>query len=69
MCVPGKICHPVLTFGNRGIYHNDWTAVTKHRTPWILGTVELPALDDDNWEPYNTNEDWSQAYDLAEEMP
>ena len=22
-------------FGNRGIYHNGWTAVTKHRTPWL----------------------------------
>ena len=21
-------------FGNRGIYHKGWTAVTKHRTPW-----------------------------------
>ena len=21
-------------FGNRGIYHQGWTAVTKHRTPW-----------------------------------
>jgi arylsulfatase A-like enzyme len=23
-------------FGNRGIYHKGWTAVTKHGTPWIL---------------------------------
>ena len=23
-------------FGNRGIYHKGWTAVTKHRTPWVL---------------------------------
>ena len=23
-------------FGNRGIYHQGWTAVTKHKTPWIL---------------------------------
>ena len=22
--------------GNRGIYHKGWTAVTRHRTPWIL---------------------------------
>ena len=23
-------------FGNRGIYHKGWSAVTKHRTPWDL---------------------------------
>jgi arylsulfatase len=56
-------------FGNRGIYHNGWTAVTKHRTPWLLGAIELPAFDDDNWELYNTTEDWAQANDLSKENP
>ena len=56
-------------FGNRGIYHNGWTAVTKHRTPWLLGAVELPDFDDDNWELYNTDEDWAQANDLSQEHP
>ena len=23
-------------FGNRGIYHQGWTAVTRHTTPWVL---------------------------------
>ena len=23
-------------FGNRGIYHKGWSAVTKHRTPWVM---------------------------------
>ena len=23
-------------FGNRGIYHKGWTAVTRHKTPWLL---------------------------------
>jgi arylsulfatase len=23
-------------FGNRGIYYKGWSAITKHRTPWIL---------------------------------
>ena len=23
-------------FGNRGVYHKGWTAVTKHRTPWLV---------------------------------
>jgi arylsulfatase len=56
-------------FGNRGIYHKGWTAVTKHRTPWETGTAKLPAFDDDVWELYDTNTDWSQAKDLAKENP
>ncbi len=57
-------------FGNRGIYHNGWTAVTKHRTPWETGVgVQMPAFDDDVWELYDTNTDWSQSKDLAKEMP
>ncbi|MGH8014063.1 MAG: arylsulfatase, partial [Candidatus Binataceae bacterium] len=35
--------------GNRGIYHKGWTAVTRHRTPWLTGAVQLPAFDDDVW--------------------
>ena len=26
-------------FGNRGLYHRGWTAVTKHRTPWELAAA------------------------------
>jgi arylsulfatase len=55
--------------GNRGIYHNGWTAVTKHRTPWETGAAKLPAFDDDNWELYDTNTDWTQSKDLAKENP
>ena len=53
--------------GNRGVYHQGWTAVTKHATPWVAGG-ELPAFDDDVWELY-APEDWTQARDLAAEMP
>jgi arylsulfatase A-like enzyme len=56
-------------FGNRGIYHKGWTAVTKHATPWILLGQEKPAFDDDVWELYDTGEDWSQARDLSAEHP
>ncbi len=42
-------------FGNRGIYHKGWTAVTKHRTPWETGAdFKTPAFDDDVWELYDT---------------
>jgi arylsulfatase len=54
-------------FGNRGIYHKGWTAVTKHSTPWIKDN--LPAFDDDTWELYDTTKDWSQAKDLSKQMP
>lgn len=56
-------------FGNRGIYHKGWTAVTKHRTPWETGTVQTIAFDDDVWELYDTSNDWTQARDLAKEQP
>lgn len=55
-------------FGNRGIYHKGWTAVTRHRTPWLM-TEQAPPFDDDNWELYDTTKDWSQAHDLAKQMP
>ena len=55
-------------FGNRGIYHRGWTAVTRHRTPWIV-TGKTPPFDDDVWELYDTNKDWTQAHDLAKQMP
>jgi Concanavalin A-like lectin/glucanases superfamily len=56
-------------FGNRGIYSNGWTAVTKHRTPWETGMVKLPKFTEDKWELYNTNDDFSQSQDLAAKYP
>jgi arylsulfatase len=56
-------------FGNRGIYHRGWSAVTKHRTPWqTTGDVGI-AFDDDVWELYDGETDWTQARDLATENP
>ena len=54
-------------FCNRGIYHQGWTAVTRHSTPWVVGT-ELPAFDEDVWELYGPD-DWTQAHDLASKQP
>ena len=51
-------------FGNYGIFHKGWTSVTKHRTRSETGQVKVAGLDD-NWELYNTDEDWSQAKDLV----
>ncbi len=55
-------------FCNRGIYHKGWTAVTRHSTPWDT-SKPLPAFDEDVWELYDTNKDWSQSKDLAKEYP
>jgi arylsulfatase len=52
--------------GNRGIYHQGWTACTKHRTPWKAETP--PAFDDDVWELY-APDDWTQAHNLVAEDP
>src|SRR5713226_5375983 len=54
-------------FGNRGIYHKGWTAVTRHSTPWVV-TASLPVYDEDVWELYGPN-DWSQAHNIAKENP
>ena len=54
-------------FCNRGIYHKGWTAVTRHGVPWI-GAYKR-AFDEDVWELYDTNIDWTQSKDLAKENP
>jgi arylsulfatase A-like enzyme len=56
-------------FCNRGIYHKGWSAVTKHRTPWEMASAVMPAFDDDVWELYDGNTDWTQSKDLSKENP
>jgi arylsulfatase len=53
-------------FVNRGIYHQGWTAVTRHSIPWVL--AESPPIEDDVWELYAAD-DWTQAHNLAGEQP
>lgn len=54
-------------FGNRAIYHEGWVAGTRHSIPWVM--AQLPPLDQDVWELYNVNEDFSQANNLAASNP
>jgi arylsulfatase A-like enzyme len=54
-------------FVNRGIYHEGWSAVTRHSIPWDP-TSPLPAFDDDVWELY-APDDWTQARNVASEQP
>ncbi|MGK6310764.1 sulfatase-like hydrolase/transferase [Variovorax sp. DT-64] len=54
-------------FCNRGIYHKGWSAVTKHRTPWVMLGQKTAAFDDDVWELYDGSKDWTQAKDLSKD--
>ena len=53
-------------FVNRGIYHQGWTACTRHTTPWVIAPT--PPIDDDVWELYGPD-DWTQARNVAGENP
>lgn len=54
-------------FGNRAIYNNGWLARVVHRAPW-RDDVEN-TLQDDVWELYNVEEDFSLTNNLAAENP
>jgi len=58
---------------SRGIYHDGWFACTfGPRTPWLPGLPEGImewSPEDDVWELYNIEKDWSQANDLATVHP
>lgn len=59
--------------GSRAIYHDGWMASAfGPRTPWLQGLppgIQEWTPDNDTWELYNLDEDWTQANDLATEMP
>ena len=55
-------------FGNRAVYHEGWVAGCRHgRLPWETGASA--SFDDENWELYNVERDFSQANDLAQREP
>jgi arylsulfatase len=53
--------------GNRAIYHNGWFAATIHKAPWEAQPRR--PLQEDVWELYNVNEDFSLANNLADKNP
>ncbi len=56
-------------FGNSGVYHDGWFAsTTPVRLPWSGVGTAMDVLTT-KWELYNIDEDFSQADDLAAEMP
>ncbi len=54
-------------FGNRAIYHDGWVAATRHSIPWLV--APLPPFDQDRWELYNVDVDFSEANNLAAQNP
>ncbi|MBL7874459.1 MAG: arylsulfatase [Cyclobacteriaceae bacterium] len=59
--------------GSRGLYHDGWFASAFGlRIPWQPGLPPKAATwnpEEDTWELYNIEKDWSQANDLAKQMP
>jgi len=54
--------------GNRALYHDGWMASCRHgRLPWV--TKGSADFDEDVWELYNIEEDFSQSEDLAAQYP
>ncbi len=54
-------------FGNRAIYREGWLARVIHKEPW--GREPLATLENDTWELYNTEKDFSLVNDLAAKQP
>ncbi len=54
-------------FGNRAMYSDGWYARTIHRPAWQQKPSNT--LDKDNWELYNSNEDFSLSTDVASQNP
>lgn len=69
----GKKTQYFEIMGSRAIYHDGWLASARGpRLPWVPGAPEGIATwtpDNDQWELYHLDEDWSQANDLAETHP
>ena len=59
--------------GSRSIYADGWLAsATGPRLPWVPGAppgIATWTPDQDPWELYHLDEDWSQAHDLASRHP
>ncbi|WP_107668860.1 arylsulfatase [Cyanothece sp. BG0011] len=54
--------------GNQGIYHDGWMASALNSIPWDPNPSGKDLLHLD-WELYHIDEDFTQAVDVAEEMP
>lgn len=57
--------------GHRAVYHRGWLASAHHGgVPWTVGLPGEPRdFDDDRWELFDLENDFSQSVDLADEHP
>ena len=54
-------------FSNRAIYNDGWVAAHQHTLPWRQDLA--PGYEDETWELFNIEEDFSEAENLAEKNP
>ena len=71
---PGRLLTQYFeVMGSRAIYHDGWMASAfGPRVPWLQGLppgIRTWTPDQDRWELYNLDEDWTQNNDLAATMP
>lgn len=69
----GKRTQYFEIMGSRAIYDDGWLACARGpRLPWVPGAppgIATWTPDQDRWELYNLDDDWSQAHDLADAEP
>jgi arylsulfatase A-like enzyme len=57
-------------FGARSIYHDGWKAELAYPNSFITGNAQSKQVFDENaWELYNLNEDYTERIDLAKKNP
>ena len=59
-------------FGSRAIYRDGWVAAAPPvLTPWVMTMTGATkdVMNGFKWELYDTNKDWTEAKDLAAQMP
>ena len=57
-------------FGSRSIYDNGWKAELAYPSSFITGNLQSTQTFDENaWELYNLNEDYTERVDLAKKYP
>jgi arylsulfatase A-like enzyme len=57
-------------FGSRSIYHDGWKAELAYPSSFITGNIQSKQTFDENaWELYNLNDDYTERIDLAAKYP
>jgi arylsulfatase A-like enzyme len=57
-------------FGSRSIYHDGWKAELPYPNSFVTGNAQSThAFDENAWELYNLNEDYTERIDLAKKNP